>query len=224
VRGGEGYDERFVFRRLLPLFLFAALAAQGDPLPVDLRGGHFTTLTLDAKYVTAGTEEWEAFLSVDGGRFYSVRLTPHLDIAIRGYDILVPNVESSDVRILIRTGDEHVETLHPVAQRFRIHSDPDAILPLAHSASQAPEGARPGEPNVVVWSEGGRIESSARLPLQVRARSAVRDVDWDTVLPTDAIAPATQILSRPFTPQPRRTFIAARPSHDILLLSTRMNV
>jgi len=215
---------RSVFRRLLPLFLFAAIAAQGDPLPTDLRGGHFTTLTLDAKYVTAGAEEWEAFLSVDGGRFYSVRLTPHLDIAIRGYDILVPNVESSDVRILIRTGDEHVETLHPVAQRFRIHADPDAILPLAHSASHAPEAARPGEPNVVVWSEGGRIESSAKLPLQYRARSGVHELDWDTVIPTDAIAPSTEILSRPITPQPRRTFIAPRHSHDILLLSTRMNV
>jgi len=216
---------RSVLRRLLPLFLFAAIAAQGDPLPGDLRGGHFTTLTLDAKYVTAGTEEWEAFLSVDGGRFYSVRLTPHLDIAIRGYDILVPNVESSDVRILIRTGDEHVETLHPVAQRFRIHADPDATLPLAHSASHAPEAARPGEANVVVWSEsGGRVESSAKLPLQYRARREVRELEWDTVLPTDAIAPSTEILSRPFTPQPRRTFVAARHSHDILLLSTRMNV
>jgi hypothetical protein len=215
---------RSVFRRLLPLFLFAAIAAQGDPLPTDLRGGHFTTLTLDAKYVAAGAEEWEAFLSVDGGRFYSVRLTPHLDIAIRGYDILLPNVESSDVRILIRTGNEHVETLHPVAQRFRIHADPDATLPLVHAVSHAPEAARPGEANVVVWSEGGRIESSAKLPLQYRARSDVREVEWDTVLPTVAIAPATQLLSRPFTPQPRRTFVAARPSPNILLLSTRMNV
>jgi len=215
---------RSVLRRLLPLFLFAAIAAQGELLPTDLRGGHFTTLTLDAKYVAPGAEEWEAFLSVDGGRFYSVRLTPHVGIAIRSYDILVPNVESSDVRILLRTGNERVETLHSIPQRFRIHADPDALLPLAHSASHAPEAARPGEADVVVWSEGGRVESSAKLPLQYRARSDVREIDWDTVLPTDAIAPATQALSRPFTPQPRRSLVPARHSHDILLLSTRMNV
>jgi hypothetical protein len=215
---------RSVLRRFLPLFLFAAIAAQGELLPTDLRGGHFTTLTLDAKYVASGAEEWEAFLSVDGGGFYSVRLTPHVDIAIRGYEILVPNVESSDVRILIRTGNERVETLHSIPQHFRIHADPDATLPLAHSASRAPEAACPGEAKVVVWSEGGRVESSAKLPLQYRATSAVRASEWDTVLPAHAIAPATQTFSRPFTPERRHSIVAARHSHDILLLSTRMNV
>jgi hypothetical protein len=214
-----------VFRRLLPLFLFAAFAAQGAPLPRDLRGGHFATLTLDAKYVDAQAEEWEAFLSVDGGQFYSVRLTPHLNLAIRSYDILVPNVESSDVRLLIRTGNERVEKLHAVAQQFRIHADPDAALPLTRSTAHAPEAARPGEADVVVWCDAGRIETSSTIPLSYHGilRDAAHD-EWQTLLPSPATAASIETLSRPFTPQPRRTFAAARYSCDILLLSTRMNV
>jgi hypothetical protein len=36
--------------------------------------------------LTAGSlaaVEWEAFLSLDGGRTYPVRITPHLDLSIR---------------------------------------------------------------------------------------------------------------------------------------------
>src|SRR5882672_7966328 len=154
----------FVLRRFLPLFLFAAFAAQGAPLPGDLRGGHFATLTLDAKYVDAQAEEWEAFLSVDGGQFYSVRLTPHLNLAIRSYDILVPNVESSDVRLLIRTGNERVEKLHAVAQQFRIHADPDAALPLTRSTAHAPEAARPGEADGVLCGDADGLLSPSPIP------------------------------------------------------------
>jgi len=215
-----------VFRRLLlPLLLFAAVAAQGAPLARDLRGGHFATLTLDAKYIDASAEEWEAFLSVDGGRFYSIRLTPHLDISIRSYDILVPNVESADVRLLIRTGNERVELLHTIRQQFRIHADPDAALPLSHVAARAPEAARPGEANVVVWCDGGRVESSAAIPLSCRA--AIRDAahaEWPDVVQTQAAIASTETLSRTSIDQPRRAAIAALHWRDILLLSTRMNV
>src|SRR5712692_3867101 len=57
-------------------------------------------------------EEWEAFLSVDGGRYYAVRITPHLDLSIREFRWTVPNVGSHDARIMLRFGnEEHEQTI-----------------------------------------------------------------------------------------------------------------
>jgi len=215
-----------MFRRLLlPILLLAAVAAEGRMLPAELRGGHFATLTLVQQFVDARTEEWEAFLSVDGGRFYSVRLTPHLERSVRSYDVFIPNVESSDARLLIRTGNEVVETLHEVAQPFRIRADRDAVLPLARAAAHAPEAARPGEADVVVWCDGGRINSTAAMPPGCRAgiHDSV-DIAWDTNLPHTAAETAVVIVSRPLNRERHHIPAAARYSHDILLLTTRLNV
>ena len=214
-----------VLRRMLPLLFFAALSVQAAPLPRDLRGGHFATFTLDARYVDAHTEEWEAFLSVDGGRFYSVRLTPHLDVAVRSYDVLVPNVDSGDVRLLIRTGNERVEKLHAVPTQFRIHADPDAIVPLADSAKTAPESARPGEAAVVVWADARGVESSASIPFNCHA--SVDDETLEvpsTLLPTHVAINNTTTATHRTTQQPNNPTTAPKAPADILLLTTRMNV
>ena len=205
--------------------LFAAFAVHGDPLHADLRGGHFTTFTLDAKYAGAHAEEWEAFLSVDGGRFYSVRLTPHVDIAVRSFDVLIPNVESADARILIRTGNEHVERLQEIPQHFRIHADPDAVLPSARSANNAPESARPGEANVVVWADGRGVHSTTAIPHECHdtLRNETSE-EWPTLVPAHAaFAPATR-TTHLATQQPSNPTTQQPPQKNILLLSTRMNV
>src|ERR1043165_4959627 len=51
-------------------------------------------------------EEWEAFLSVDGGATYPVRITPHLDQDLRRIQFQVPSLPTADARILLRFGDE----------------------------------------------------------------------------------------------------------------------
>jgi hypothetical protein len=156
-----------LLRRLLlsGCLAVAAIAAQAEPLRLIapsngdvLPGGRFVTLAWSGDH--PGAEEWEAFLSVDGGRFYSVRLTPHLDIDINRFDVLIPNVDSNDVRILIRTGDERNETILTMPQRFRIHAEALAVQP-AGTQAEGPESARPNEPRVVQWSVGARVESSA---------------------------------------------------------------
>src|SRR5437764_9664912 len=55
-------------------------------------------------------EEWEAFLSFDGGATYPVRLTPHLDLALRRVRWQVPAIPTDDARLLLRFGDERRET------------------------------------------------------------------------------------------------------------------
>src|SRR6187549_3377393 len=65
-------------------------------------------------------EEWELFLSVDGGRSFAVRLTPHLDFAVRRLAVEIPRLPSDDVRLLFRLGDEREERAVRVAARFAI--------------------------------------------------------------------------------------------------------
>ena len=71
-----------------------------------LRGGTRATVSWSAASLPRFVEEWEAFLSVDGGKYYAYRITPHLEADQREFTFEVPNVETEDARILIRAGDE----------------------------------------------------------------------------------------------------------------------
>lgn len=116
-----------------------------------------------------GFEEWEAFLSLDGGRYFGIRLTPHLDIGVRRFPVVLPGVASADVRFLLKFGDERIEWEVAVPGRFRLEPDP---LPLRWPALGEGKGeaARPGEPGVALWLDGSR----AGTDLQVR-RAASED-------------------------------------------------
>jgi hypothetical protein len=122
-------------------------------------------------------EEWEAFLSLDGGKTYSFRITPHLDSDLRRTLWEVPGVPSADVRLLLRFGDERRETVIELPQRFTIAATPDPLLGLVRRSALAPhrgEAARPGDRGVVAWAEGSRRGTGQR---QVAAAgdAALRD-------------------------------------------------
>jgi len=126
--------------------------------------------------------EWEAFLSIDGGRTYPIRLTPHLDLALRGFAFEVPNVPSRDARLLLRFGDERTERIFEAPTRFEIGaSGPNRWVaelweePLAGTPEPG-EPARRGDRGVVVWLEGDRegrdLHSRIRVPLRTGLREA----------------------------------------------------
>ncbi|MFP5288142.1 MAG: hypothetical protein ACLGI9_20570 [Thermoanaerobaculia bacterium] len=113
-------------------------------------------------------EEWEAFLSLDGGVTYPVRITPHLDQALRRFSWHVPPFPTRDARILLRFGNEHQETPVELPARFSI-SAPSAVPPglepmllLASRSSLRGEPALPGQAGVVAWVEGSRRGGSQR--------------------------------------------------------------
>jgi hypothetical protein len=110
-------------------------------------------------------EEWEAFLSLDGGRSYPIRITPHLDIDLHRAVWEVPAVTSPDVRILMRVGDERHEVAIELPERFSIAQSgtlsPFALAPAL--SAHAGEAARPGDPGVRIWSEGSRSGGGRHL-------------------------------------------------------------
>lgn len=118
--------------------------------------------------------EWEAFLSLDGGQTYPIRLTPHLDLALSGFSFEVPNLPSRDARLLLRFGDERVERSIETPVRFEIGAGGNSTWvadlltgPFAQTFESG-ESARRGDRGVVLWLEGDRegrgLRSRARIP------------------------------------------------------------
>jgi len=153
----------------------AAASARPEPVAIELLApadgetllaGSFAEIAWTVPGTAAATaepEEWEAFLSFDGGRHWPLRLTPHLDWRVRRFRFRVPDVESDEVRLLLRVGDEREETAVPIAARLRI-----AISPVAAPAprwtparGEPGEAALPGGAGVERWVEGPRDGSRA---------------------------------------------------------------
>jgi hypothetical protein len=171
--------------RLRPLLALAALAlaapaaAWSLQVPVELvspRPGatllagseaDLEWTPLEPFVQSAGIEEWEAFLSFDGGRTYPVRITPHLDRDLLRVRWQVPGIPTDDARLLLRFGNERRETYLRLPRRFSIAAAPgmERTFTLAALWSQAPaagEPPLPGHPGVVAWVEGSRRGGSLR--------------------------------------------------------------
>lgn len=178
--------------------------------------------------------EWEAFLSVDGGRSYPYRLTPHLDLHRRRVRFRVPEVASDDVRLMLRVGDERDERVGSTAGRWRIVPGTLPPPPAATAATIAIRGeaARPGDRGVVSWFEetpgGGwvevrtagpeavvRLSSDRPHPVGGLAESAARGP-----APLAAAAAAVPLLPPVAAHRPSRLRLLSRP---ILLLVRRLN-
>lgn len=125
----------------------------------ELTAGEIATISWEASGGLEHADEWEAFLSLDGGKSYTVRLTPHLDLAIRQFSFHVPDLPTTRARLLLRFGDERREEafeapeLFGIAPRLGWHE----LLPIGRAQQLARgEVARTGEPGVILWVEGTR--------------------------------------------------------------------
>jgi hypothetical protein len=186
-------------------------------------------------------EEWEAFLSLDGGRTYSYRITPHLDGDLRRTLWEVPGVPSADVRILLRFGNERRETAIELPQRFTIAATPDpllGLLPRAALARRRGEAARPGDLGVVAWTEGSRrglrqrqvvATGEAALRDGLRQPEPVREPLALTVRPAKTGPPA-QARGAAHDPTPGGPAAASLPARqdpspqiDTILQTSRLN-
>lgn len=183
--------------------------------------------------------EWEAFLSLDGGQTFPVRLTPHLDVERRGVGVTMPLVPSDDVRLVLRFGDEGREVPVAVAGGFVLESSgPTSSLPLARSL-EGGEAVWTGAPEVVVWASGSRGDRSWRdvVPAGLertmgapgleaslgRGMVAVHEAPEEAHGPHAAPRTAIGAVVEPRSPRPGRA-AAPRPAPlDPLLQTTRRN-
>jgi hypothetical protein len=189
----------------------------------------------------AEVEEWEAFLSVDGGKTYPVRITPHLDQDLRRVTWQVPSTPTPDARLLLRFGDEGEEEVSvELPHRFSIVSSPVAAtgFALASVAPERGEPALPGQDGVVAWVEGSRRGGSLRQVVaaerpRLQARLSLPETRSEPAVLTTQAAPLQ--VPQPVrdgaadAPPPNRGSPLARPGEtpappsDILLLIQRQN-
>lgn len=226
--------------RLAAVLLAFALPVLGSaPLrvtaPADgtvLRGGSVATIAWVADGpLPHGVVEWEAFLSVDGGRYYATRITPHLDIDIRSFEFRVPNVSSNDVRLLLRIGDEREEKSVDVPLRLSIVADLHVRPPFPRRTTGRGESARPGDPGVAEWAtgdRGGHAVGHQRAPLDASFRTSTiagaATRHGEAEAPVAAAArPALTTTSKP-TPAPRARASSPLLARDILVLVRRRNI
>lgn len=191
-----------------------------------------------------GVEEWEAFLSLDAGRTYPLRITPHLDQDLRRFHWQVPFLPTRDAAILLRFGDERREIAVELPVRFAIATPPSvppgwqSTLRLARRAAARGESPLPGQPGVVAWPEGSRRGGSLRqviatgplhdLRERFEAHLAHREVleAASDPLPSESLAPArSEGAALPAGDRSLLAGSAAGPplASDILLLIQRQN-
>jgi hypothetical protein len=218
-------------KRLLLLAAFVATPLFAQELRLDapapgavLHGGREGLIAWSADTLPAGANEWEAFLSVDGGAHYAVRLTPHLDATIRAFRFRVPNVSTRDARILLRTGDEEHERIISVPRSFAIEADYARLDFGSGIATEARgESARFDDDHVVEWRD-------ASGEMRHRDSGAVEKVASAIDESPDAVTPSS-VCTTVSTPRfiARVANLSSRPkfraiARNTLHLSTRLNI
>jgi hypothetical protein len=191
-------------------------------------------------------EEWEAFLSLDSGRTYPVRITPHLDQDLRRIRWQVPSLPTPEASILLRFGDERRETAVELPVRFAIAAPPavlslwESTFEMARVATAPGEPALPGQPGVVSWVEGSRRGGSLRQVVAAEPSNGMREqidpaADYSEVADAASGSRPSRSLARVATKavgsalsagqRTARTRSRTAPSHspDILLLIQRQN-
>jgi hypothetical protein len=224
---------------LLPAVALAGRAQIRLIAPVAgtaLRGGETAAIAWDADSLPPGAEEWEAFLSIDGGRHYAIRITPHLDIDIHRATWTVPNITAGDVRVLLRVGDERRESAIEVPASFSIEArfGVAPVWPAAVSSASPGEEARQGDGGVTAWVAGDRTGTWSHLV----TASAPRTVHDATLRRQGAEGDRVATLTRaPLAPPPAPSALILRLTHprpdktahtpappDVLLSSRRLNI
>jgi hypothetical protein len=231
------------------LALPAAASPEGAPALVrlaapaegaSLRAGALAELAWEPAAPMAHAEEWEAFLSLDGGAHYTIRITPHLDRALRRVLWQVPATPTHDARLLLRFGNEHEETVVELPQRFSILGSGGPLFEAApvRLALGRGEPAIPGHAGVVAWIEGDRRGGAARTvvaaePPSARSLPSIAESPAERAAlettPRPTLDPAAEASPGPMAPSvprpslnvPERT--QSTSSIPILLQSRRRN-
>lgn len=201
-----------------------------------LAGGSTAVVEWSAGALDRHVEEWEAFLSVDGGRYYGVRITPHLESGIRRFTFTVPNVDARDARILIRVGDEKREQAFAFPESFAIRATEARVFPFfapigGEEHEEEAEAARPGDEPVSEWVSGDREgrELARRVrreegSLRAAQNDTARDEAAGAAPEPPAISTSTRTAPRALVTIQHTDTITPAAGRAILLQTRRLNV
>jgi hypothetical protein len=117
--------------------------------------------------VPAGADEWEAFLSLDGGLTYPLRATPHLPANERSFEWTVPALPPGPVRVKVRFGVAGTEHEFFLAGTFSIGAGGSGTLVAPDPGAIGAEPAA-GEQETVAWVD--RSNAGTRLVVPVPER------------------------------------------------------
>jgi len=112
----------------------------------------------------AGAQEWEAFLSLDGGRSYPLRVTPHLPIGEPSFPWMVPSLPSGDARVKIRFGVGGAEREFVLGESFSIAGRRRGAL-VAPDRSAIGASPAAGEEGTVAWVDGDGDRARLVVPI-----------------------------------------------------------
>jgi len=192
-----------------------------------LRPGESRTIRIAT--APAGATEWEAFLSLDGGSSFPVRITPHLPIAERSFSWTVPSLPTAAARIRFRFGVRGVEQEVVAPDRLAIAFSPAAS---SVSGSSTALGTSPatGEEDTLAWVE--RREGRTFLVVVEGTRGLAPDSRWSAAirswrfLPRHRPAvPAAAVSSlEPGFPSPSRIPARLAPRGRSLASVSRLNL
>ncbi len=137
-----------------------------------VRPGATAFVAWEAEGIAANVDEWEAYVSLDGGRTYPLRVTPHLDLSVHCFAWTVPTIPGAKITMLLRFGDERDESRFVFRDRLRVGdgsvSAPPAALPLAAAAEHG-QSADLDEEGAVAWVEGDRRGTDLRQVVRIDA-------------------------------------------------------
>jgi hypothetical protein len=228
-----------LLRRVLLLLIVASpLAARAEVLSIRLErpatgatltGGSTATIAWSAASLDSEVEEWEAFLSVDGGRYYGARITPHLDVSVREFRWTVPNVSSREARVLLRFGNEENERIVELPVSLTIEAAAETRVSTA-AVTATGEPARPGDPGVAVWAESDRHGAhlnlvTAAIPMLAGIAHPGASGAWSAELPGTFPQEASTGAGIAIAQRSSPARIPAIPlSDDVLLQCRRLNL
>ena len=167
---------------------------------------------------SARFDEWEAFLSLDGGRDFSIRLTPHLDAEVRSFAVTLPDFETEEARLLLRFGDGRDEIEEEMPWTFAIVAATWHVRPPRWLAMGRGEAARGGESGVISWVDGPRDGSSTRQFTAARSTTSWNDLRAAHAPGQPQAAPLPRRHLAPPRPAPRiaASIAAAVPAAPFL--------
>lgn len=153
-------------------------------------------------------EEWEAFLSLDGGTTWPLRVTPHLPIAEATFRWIVPALPPGTARMKVRFGGVAGEREFVLDDTFSIAGGPGPLLVPERAAIGA--SPAPGEEGTVAW-----VDASREIVVPLAPRAVEPDSRWraaeasvvalpgrHTKLPAVEEAAERPAASAPKTPAP----------------------